>query len=61
MGKFKNQVLFFLVMGGKTLRFPKRKKFVASGNVVGEEKKEEVSPEEHEKRLQALRDAGLIK
>lgn len=47
-------------MGGKTLRFPKRKKFVASDSAV-EVKKEEVTPEEHDKRMQALRDAGLIK
>jgi len=49
-------------MGGKTLKFPKRKKFVPSAtNGDVEVKKEEVSPEEHEKRMQALRDAGLIK
>lgn len=49
-------------MGGKTLRFPKRKKFVPSNdNVVEEKEEKEITPEEHDKRLQALRDAGLIK
>ena len=47
-------------MGGKTLRFPKRKKFVASGESIEMEKKE-ITAEEHDKRMQALRDAGLIK
>ena len=48
-------------MGGKTLRFPKRKKFVSSDSNSVEMDKKEVSAEEHEKRMQALRDAGLIK
>jgi len=47
-------------MGGKTLRFPKRKKFVSSGEGVEMEKKE-ITTEEHNARMQALRDAGLIK
>lgn len=48
-------------MGGKTLRFPKRKKFVASDSNSVDMEKKEITPEEHDKRMQALRDAGLIK
>jgi len=47
-------------MGGKTLRFPKRGKYVAPSEKV-EEKKEEVSPEEHAKRLELLKSLGLVK
>ncbi len=48
-------------MGGKTLKYPTRKKFVPP--VKAEPKKEEkpLTPEEHEARLKALREMGLIK
>lgn len=48
-------------MGGKTLRFPKRKKFVAEAKTSGSEEKKEITPEEHEQRMQALRDMGLLR
>lgn len=47
-------------MGGKTLKYPKRKKFVPSDEKGGEEKKE-VTPEEHEARMKVLREMGIIK
>ena len=48
-------------MGGKTLRFPKRKKFVGDDkNQAGEEKKE-ISQEDHEARIKALKEMGIIK
>jgi hypothetical protein len=48
-------------MGGKTLRFPKRKKFVPVDKKVDDENKEEVSSEEHEARIKMLKDMGLVK
>jgi hypothetical protein len=48
-------------MGGKALKFPKRKKFVASEKKHQYEQAKEITPQEHEKRLQVLRDMGLIK
>ncbi|HVY01557.1 MAG TPA: hypothetical protein VHA12_02220 [Candidatus Nanoarchaeia archaeon] len=47
-------------MGGKRLKFPKRGKYVAPTEEI-EVKKEEVSKEEHEARLQMLKDMGLVK
>jgi len=47
-------------MGGKTLRFPKRGKFVpASAEMKVEEKP--ISEEEHKARLEKLKALGLIK
>jgi hypothetical protein len=47
-------------MGGKTLRFPKRKKFVAEQK-EGEVKEEPISEEEHRKRIEILKSMGLVK
>jgi hypothetical protein len=58
------QLFFTFFMGGKTLRFPKRKKFVPGDEPVSKEEKEEkesISSEDHEKRLKMLRDIGLVK
>lgn len=46
-------------MGGKTLRFPKRQKFVAKEKVTETEEKE-ITSEEHEARLKKLKELGLI-
>jgi len=47
-------------MGGKTLRFPKRGKFVASSPEVKLEEKP-ISEDEHKARLEKLKALGLIK
>ena len=47
-------------MGGKTLRFPKRKKYVAPANEAKEEK-ETISQEEHERRVKMLKEMGILK
>jgi len=49
-------------MGGKTLKFPRRKKYMSStkeNNGAIEEKP--ISEEEHKKRVQILREIGLLK
>jgi glycerol-3-phosphate cytidylyltransferase-like family protein len=49
-------------MGGKTLRFPKRKKFVPGDDKPAQEKKEEpISEEEHKKRIELLKSLGIVK
>jgi len=49
-------------MGGKRLKFPKRKKFVSTkGDIVLDNSEEEVSEEENQKRIAALKAMGLIK
>jgi hypothetical protein len=47
-------------MGGKTLKFPVRKKYVAPTKKV-ETQQEEISKEEHEERLRKLKELGLLK
>ncbi len=47
-------------MGGKTLRFPKRKKFVPGDKKASEENKP-ISEEEHKKRVELLKSLGLVK
>lgn len=49
-------------MGGKTLRFPKRKKFVPEDkNAGGENDEKPISEEEHKKRVELLKSLGLVK
>ena len=51
-------------MGGKRLKFPKRKKFVPTNKPVGGEENQgekTVSSEEHEARLNLLKNIGLLK
>jgi len=47
-------------MGGKTLKFPTRKKYQAPDKKIDVEEKP-VSEEEHQKRIQMLKDLGLLK
>jgi len=47
-------------MGGKTLKFPRRQKYVPPEKKV-EMEEEEVSDEEHERRIKMLKELGLIK
>jgi hypothetical protein len=47
-------------MGGKTLKFPRRQKYKPVEKKV-EMKEEEISEEEHEKRIKMLKELGLIK
>jgi hypothetical protein len=47
-------------MGGKTLKFPKRKKFVAEQDKQ-EVKEEPISEEEHKKRIELLKQMGIVK
>ena len=47
-------------MGGKTLKFPKRKKFVA-GQDKPEVEEKPVSEEEHKKRIELLKSMGIVK
>ena len=47
-------------MGGKTLKFPKRGKYVAPSTEVKLEQKP-VSEDEHAARLAKLKELGLIK
>ncbi len=49
-------------MGGKRLKFPKRKKFVPGQDAPESEAREEpVSEEEHKKRIELLKSFGLVK
>lgn len=51
-------------MGGKRLKFPGRKKYVAPAKdavVADKEVKKEISPEEHASRLEMLKKLGLLK
>jgi len=48
-------------MGGKRLKFPKRKKFVSKEGEITLQIEETVSEEEKQKRIEHLRSLGLIK
>ena len=48
-------------MGGKTIKYPKRRKYVPSNKKVEESNEKEISNEEHEERLKKLKEIGLIK
>ena len=48
-------------MGGKTLKYPTRKKFVLQAKAEPKKEETPLTPEQHEARLKALRDMGLIK
>ena len=49
-------------MGGKTLKFPTRKKYVAPIEKKEESPEEKtISEEEHQKRMEILKELGLIK
>jgi len=49
-------------MGGKTLKFPKRKKYVPPIKENSDTKGEgRISEEEHQKRVQILKEMGLLK
>jgi len=52
-----------MIMGGKRLSFPKRQKFVSHrGEIHGDaEVEKEVTPEEHNARVEMLKKLGLIK
>jgi len=47
-------------MGGKRLKFPARQKFKPEGKEV-EMPEEQVSEEEHKRRLKLLKELGLVK
>jgi len=47
-------------MGGKTLKFPARQKYKPAEKKV-EMEEEEVSEEEHERRVKMLKELGLVK
>jgi len=49
-------------MGGKTLKFPKRKKYVSrKGEIDCSANEKSISPEEQKKITQHLIDIGLLK
>jgi len=50
-------------MGGKRLSFPKRKKYVSSDKDVRADApvEKEITPEEHQNRIDMLKKLGLIK
>jgi len=48
-------------MGGKTLKFPKRGKFVPKTGDGSAEEEKPVSDEEHAARVAKLKELGLIK
>jgi len=49
-------------MGGKNLKFPARKKYVTPDMKFEKDKKEKsVSEEEHNKRVELLKNLGLLK
>jgi len=49
-------------MGGKRLKFPKRRKFVPGQDTPeGEIKEKPISEEEHKKRIELLKSLGLVK
>ena len=50
-------------MGGKRLSFPKRKKYVSSDGQIkaDNEVEKEVTPEQHNERIEMLKKLGLIK
>ncbi len=48
-------------MGGKRLKFPVRQKYVPPVSKSEEQKEEDVSEEEHEKRIKMLKEMGILK
>jgi len=48
-------------MGGKTLKFPKRKKYTVPDVKFEDKEEEPVSEEEHQKRVKMLREMGVLK
>ncbi len=49
-------------MGGKRLKFPKRKKFVPGQENNSEDLEEKpISEEEHKKRIELLKSLGIVK
>ena len=48
-------------MGGKTLKFPKRKKYIPPIEKNENIKEEDISKEEHQARLNKLKEIGLLK
>ncbi len=48
-------------MGGKTLKYPVRQKYVPPEKKVEEKKEEPISDEEYKKRIEMLKKMGLIK
>jgi len=48
-------------MGGKTLRFPKRGKYIAPSPKIEEKPEEKISEEEHNQRIELLKSLGLVK
>ncbi len=48
-------------MGGKTLKYPVRQKYVAPEKKVEEKPEEKVSDEEYKKRMEMLKKLGLVK
>ena len=49
-------------MGGKTLKFPKRKKYTHPITKKEESEEEKsISEEEHQKRVRMLKEMGLLK
>jgi len=50
-------------MGGKRLTFPKRKKYVSSSGEIKADNavEKEVTPEQHNERIEMLKKLGLIK
>ena len=49
-------------MGGKRLKFPRRKKFVSSDkDITANTEEQPVSEEEKKRRLEMLKQMGLIK
>ena len=47
-------------MGGKTLKFPKRKKFQKEQK-EGEVQQAQITEEEHKKRVELLKSLGIVK
>jgi len=48
-------------MCGKTLKFPRRRKFIPPNEKNEESKKEKINEEEHKKRIEKLKEMGLLK
>jgi len=50
-------------MGGKRLSFPKRKKYVSSDKDIKADNaiEKEITPEQHNERIEMLKKLGLIK
>jgi hypothetical protein len=48
-------------MGGRTIKYPTRRKFVPPNPKTEEIEKKELSKEEHEERLRKLKEIGLLK